>query len=206
MARLLSAGDLPGGLWKMMDERSWRTGSIGPATPCGQRSRAAKNVVVWRSFEKKDDEKWTWIQIVPFVSADYAKLDLEAAAQGDGIPNLRAEVRLVAQTFDEEAEYEGLNAVRVLTQDTSDPRGDNKARMIYCLVGSFLSVVACTSYGDRLSLFKQSEFDQSTRTNFVEEHPSGPPPLGECVSLPRTSSILNLAWCTTVASTSPALL
>jgi hypothetical protein len=148
LARLLSADEIPGENWKKMDERSWRAGSIGPVTPWGQRSRAAKNVVGWRSFEKENGEKWIWIQVVPYVSNEDARSALGGATLGDGIANLRAEVRLVAQKFIEDAECEGLDAVRVLIQDTSGPRGENTARMIYGVVGSFLIVMAITSYSD----------------------------------------------------------
>ncbi len=39
LARMLGADDLPDGPWRMMDQRTWRTGVIGPATEWGERAR-----------------------------------------------------------------------------------------------------------------------------------------------------------------------
>jgi hypothetical protein len=142
LALLLTAVDIPGGNWKMMDERSWRAGTVGPHSAWSKRTRAAKNIVGWRSFEQQSAEKWMWVQVVPYVSVEDASSALAHAELGDGIPNSGAEVHLVKQTTIEEFELEGVDAARVLIQSTSGPRGDSEARIIYSAVNSFVAVEA----------------------------------------------------------------
>jgi hypothetical protein len=146
LALLLTVADLPGENWKVMDERSWRAGTVGPDTPWGQRTRAARNIVGWRSFEQQSAEKWMWIQVVPYVSDEDARSALAGATLGDGIPNSRAEVQLVNQVTIEDVEIDGVNAARVLVQSTSGPRGDSEARTIYSAVNSFVAVEAFSSF------------------------------------------------------------
>ena len=83
-----------------------------------------------------------WIQVVPCVTDEDARSALAGVGLGDGIANPRAKVHLVAETVIDDAEIEGVDAVRVLLQDTSGPRGDSKARMVYAVVGSFVTVEA----------------------------------------------------------------
>ena len=50
LSTLLDVDELPGNGWEVLDERTWRAGSIGKSTPWGDRAREAKDIVAWRSF------------------------------------------------------------------------------------------------------------------------------------------------------------
>jgi hypothetical protein len=147
LALLLTADDIPGNNWKMLDERSWRAGTIGPITAWGKRTRAAKNIVGWRSFEQQNSERWIWIQVVPYVSAEDARSALAGFHLVDGLPNSRAEVRVVSELALEGVLVEGVDAVRVHIQITSGPRGESEARYLYFAVDTFVAIWAFSSFG-----------------------------------------------------------
>jgi hypothetical protein len=89
LARLLAAADLPGGPWRVLDQRTWRTGTIGSPTLWGDRARQAGSVTAWRSFRDAGAERWAWIQIAPLASAG----DAESALSGVGDRGLATPAR-----------------------------------------------------------------------------------------------------------------
>jgi hypothetical protein len=89
LARLLAAADLPGGPWRVLDQRTWRTGTIGSPTLWGDRARQAGSVTAWRSFRDAGAERWAWIQIAPLASAG----DAESALSGVGDRRLATPAR-----------------------------------------------------------------------------------------------------------------
>lgn len=69
LAGLLRAADLPDGPWRVIGQRTWRTGEIRPETAWGARARQAGSVTAWRSFRHKATRRWIWIQVIPMASA-----------------------------------------------------------------------------------------------------------------------------------------
>jgi hypothetical protein len=57
---LIESTDIPGTSWRQIDQRHWRSRRL----PHGAGARGAR-VTVWRSFAQ-DDERWLWVQLVPF--------------------------------------------------------------------------------------------------------------------------------------------
>lgn len=70
LARLLSADDLPGGGWRRVGQRTWRTGASA-STPWGDRAREAGSVTAWRSF-RDHAGRGVWVQVIPLASASDA--------------------------------------------------------------------------------------------------------------------------------------
>jgi hypothetical protein len=96
LARLLRASDLPDGPWRMRDQRTWRTGVMGPATAWGERAREAGSVTGWRSFRHKTAPRWAWIQVMPLASADDSGAALSVIGER-ALANLRSRVQLMSE-------------------------------------------------------------------------------------------------------------
>jgi hypothetical protein len=141
LARVLSAGDLPGDGWSVIDERTWRTGIAGPATGWGRRARAAGSVTAWRSFQAASAQRWCWDQVVPLVSAADALSALDEAADR-GIGNPRASVTVTRGHDAGIGAFPGAGNVRAREQHTTGPGGDGVAMMLAAACGTYLIVVS----------------------------------------------------------------
>jgi hypothetical protein len=143
LACLLRLEDLPGAGWRVLDERTWRTGVAGPATPWGGRARAAGSVTAWRSFQDATGRRWVWVQVMPLVSAQDA---LEALGGiGDRLlGNARATVKLVREHDVEVAPFAGASAVWAHEQHTAGPDGEGVSLLLAGVVAVSV-VVVCAS-------------------------------------------------------------
>jgi len=89
LLRLLDAPDLPGAGWRVVDERTWRTGSQRRQEAWVRRARQVGSVTGWRSFRGGD--RWLWVQLVPLASADDGP-DALRSVPGGLLRNLRSKV------------------------------------------------------------------------------------------------------------------
>ena len=141
LARVVTAGDLPGGGWSVLDERTWRTGMSGPATGWGRRARAEGSVTAWRSFKAAPAKRWCWVQVVPLVSEADALSALDEV--GDrGIRNLRARVTVVREHDADIGAFPGAGKVRAHEQHTTGPDGEGAALMLAAACGRYMIVVS----------------------------------------------------------------
>lgn len=140
LAHLLDAGDLPDDTWRVIDERTWRTGEIGPAAPWAERARLAGSVTAWRSFRSKTAAKWTWIQVAQLASAEDAETALTSIG-GRRLANLRARVRLVSETAVPMEPFAGASAVWALEQRTDGPGGPGVSLMLAAAIGDWLTAM-----------------------------------------------------------------
>lgn len=76
LGRLITADDLPGDEWTIVDQRTWRTGMTGPPTPWARRARAARSVTAYRSFAAGSGQG-CWVQVIAFASEADALSALE---------------------------------------------------------------------------------------------------------------------------------
>ena len=74
LTRLLSAGDLPGGNWRRVDQRTWRTGAS--ATPWADRARESGSVTAMRSFRNLAQRRGVLLEVIPLASAADARTAL----------------------------------------------------------------------------------------------------------------------------------
>src|SRR5258708_24614603 len=97
LASLLGCGDLPGGPWQIVDERTWRTGVTGPSTPWGERARQAGSLTAWRSFRDATASRWAWVQVAPLAAAEDANHALTGIGER-ALINLTAAIRLGSES------------------------------------------------------------------------------------------------------------
>ena len=142
LARVVSEYDLPGSGWRVIDERTWRTGVCGRATDWGRRARAIGSVTAWRSFDL-EAQRWCWVQVVPLASEP----DALAAVEGVGdrtLGNLRSEVTVISEQDVEISLFPGAGSVWAREQHTSGPTGAGVAKTLAAATGLHL-IVVCAS-------------------------------------------------------------
>jgi hypothetical protein len=140
LGRLLREGDLPDGPWRMVDQRTWRTGVMGPSTPWGERARQAGSVTGWRSFGHKTARRSAWIQVIPLTSADDAGAALRVMA-GRGLANLRSKDHLVSERDVPVEPFAGAGAVWAREQQTTGKDGPGVVLMLAGAVSRCLVIV-----------------------------------------------------------------
>jgi hypothetical protein len=143
LAMVLRESDLSDGPWRVADQRTWRTGEIGPATPWGQRAREAGSVTAWRSFRHQTARRWAWIQVIPTASEEDAGAALADVGERM-LANLRSKVRLVSQHDVPMEPFAGASAVLAREQHTEGPDGPGVVLMLAAVVSHWL-VIVCLS-------------------------------------------------------------
>jgi hypothetical protein len=139
LARLLSDDDLPGGTWRKIDQRTWRTG-VATSTPWGDRAREAGSVTAWRSFRDQAKRRGVWLEVIPLASA----LDARAALRDVGdiqLRNLRATVRVVDENDIDIEPFVGASAVWAHEYRTAGPDGPGATLMLAAAVEDFVVIV-----------------------------------------------------------------
>lgn len=140
LGRLLHEGDLPYGPWRMLDERTWRTGVMGPATPWGDRARQAGSVTGWRSFSHGTAQRSAWIQVIPLASPEDASAALPVMAER-GLANLRSTVHPVSDRDVPVEPFAGASAVWAREQQTTGKDGPGTVLMLAGAVSRCLVIV-----------------------------------------------------------------
>lgn len=143
LARLLSGSDLPGGPWRLMDQRTWRTGVVGPTTAWGERARQAGSVTAWRSLRHETAPRWVWIQVMPMASEEDAGAALAGIGER-GLANLGSRVRLMSQRDVPVEPFAGASAVWAREQHNEGRDGPGTVPMLAGAVRHWL-VLVCLS-------------------------------------------------------------
>jgi hypothetical protein len=143
LARMLSANDLPDGPWRMLDQRTWRTGAMGLATAWGERARQAGSFTGWRSFSHQTTPRWAWIQVIPLASADDADAAVTVIGE-QGLANLRSRVQLMSERDMPLEPFTGASAVWAREQLTTGKDGPGVVLMLAGAVSHWL-VIVCLS-------------------------------------------------------------
>ena len=69
---LLETRELPGDEWRMLGERSWRTG-VGFRTEAARRARQARTITVVRYFKCPARSRWLWVEVIPYANTGDAQ-------------------------------------------------------------------------------------------------------------------------------------
>lgn len=147
LARVITASELPGDGWSVLDERTWRTGISGPPTEWGRRARAAGGVTAWRSFKAAPGKRWCWVQVVPLASEEDALSSLDGIWDRS-VRNLRSRVTLVREQDVDVGAFPGAGEVRAREQHTAGrahgPDGTGVALILAAACGTCVIVVSGT--------------------------------------------------------------
>lgn len=139
-ALLLVPADL-GEDWRVVAERSWRSGTGGSAA--AQRARAAGSVTVWRSFRTRDRSGWVWCQVTPLAGEQDASETLSKLGERF-LRNPRAKVSLSSQRQVEPPHIPGADQLWACEQQTTGKAGAGSSLLLGVRVGSVVAVLAAS--------------------------------------------------------------
>lgn len=148
-ALVLGESELPGADWRVIDERSWRTGQSGDEG-WAVRARESGLLTVWRSFEQADGDRWLWIQVTQLVS------EVDAAEALTVVPdrllsNARADVEVIAEASVEPPSIVGVSRSWAHESRTASRRGQGVALMLAYVLGPRLVTLAASGLTDSWS-------------------------------------------------------
>jgi hypothetical protein len=72
LAMLLGTEDLGGPGWTVVEERTWPTGELDPASDKSRRALDAGGITAWRSLAQPEPPSSAWVEVVPYASAEDA--------------------------------------------------------------------------------------------------------------------------------------
>lgn len=145
---LLRPDDLLGKTWRVLDERTWRTGSAGQHSAWARRVRDAKSITAWRSFEQVGQQRWLWCEVVPLVSPEDAVAALSAVADMM-LGNRHAEVRITGRRDGAAPPPLGSDHAWAREETTEGPLGVGTALYLAWPYHRVLNVIACSGGHDR---------------------------------------------------------
>ncbi len=143
LARLLRGGDLPGSGWRLMSQRTWRTGSKGPDTEWGARARAAGSLTAWRSFQNRGVRQWVWLQMVPLTSVADAHAEFDLLKER-GLRHQGARVRVLSERDVLIEPFAGSSRTWGYEQRITGLAGPGENKLLVAAVGSNV-IVLCSS-------------------------------------------------------------
>jgi hypothetical protein len=147
LAMLPTVEDLPADGWKVLGQRTWRTGKLGLRSEVRSRAAAIGAVTAWRSFENGNRTRWIWAQINPLASHDDALVALGEASE-QGMRNPKAKVTLTAEMQVEAPAVPGIETSWALEQHTSGSRGQHVGRVYGACVGRIIFTLAASGWMD----------------------------------------------------------
>jgi len=146
LSLLIDSDQLPGDAWSILDERTWRAGSIGKSTPWGDRARAAQAVVGWRSFVQGDN-RWIWIEVLPYTSSEDARSALQALSYpGSFMKNLRAKSEVTSERILRDFEIPGSDASFAIELDADGLRAHSVCKIAAGIVDRTVFIATFTSW------------------------------------------------------------
>lgn len=124
LRHLLNVSDIPNGAWRVLDERTWRTGSRDNDSEWAKNARASGSTTAWRSFQDADSDRWVWLQVTPFASPADAIAAMEYIPNGL-VKNRRTRGSAFVETAVDGVEVPGASRVWAREMRSSGPAGES---------------------------------------------------------------------------------
>jgi hypothetical protein len=131
----------------MLDERTFRTGSIGGSSAAARAAGREGSVTAWRSFEQSAESRWAWVEVIPYRSIDEAVGAVPNLSKSFVTNNL-SQVKVVGERSVEGMEVPNLTNVWAFEQSTYGKMGESKTRYLAGNVDQVLILVSCSGYSD----------------------------------------------------------
>jgi hypothetical protein len=167
---LLGASDLPGGGWRKLDERTWRSGLDGGEV--AQRARQAGSITAWRSFVDGDEQGWLWLQVMP-VASQADGISLMAELDGLFLRNLRAQVKVLSEREVPAPPISGVDQTWAYEQEAEGRNGASHALYLAFRIGTLVTVMSASGTAADWTQLAEIGGEQARRLHDVMATASG---------------------------------
>ncbi len=139
-AALLAPADLPASGWEVVEERSWPTGLLDPASDKSKRALDGGGVTAWRKFGREGSGDSAWVEVVPYAT------DADAAVSLQQVPRFFVGVVAPGEAVVEERavgdhRMPDVPETWVYEKWTTSAGGEVRARFVAGAVGRALFLV-----------------------------------------------------------------
>lgn len=140
---LLGTADLPGTGWAVVEERSWPTGRLDPASEKSRHALREGGITAWRKFATARPPESAWVEVVPYACAEDAGLSLRQ------VPTFFVGVAPPDETVVEEHVVDdwvvpGVQEPSVYEKSSTGPHGEVVARYVAGAVDRVLFLTSLT--------------------------------------------------------------
>jgi hypothetical protein len=140
---LLDKSDLVDDGWRMLDERTWRTGISEPNSERSTRAREIGSITAWRSFSRTNPDQAIWAQVVPFSSTGDAAMAV-TDANASLLPSLRQKVTITSEKAIDVVSIEGIDDPWVFEQHTTTAHGPSCTKIVGGRIEQIVILIACS--------------------------------------------------------------
>jgi hypothetical protein len=141
---LPSIADMAGDGWRLLDQRTFRTGRLGRATEYGKRAHKLRSVTAIRSFEQVGYSRWLWAEVIPLASEEDA-----AAASDDALRVVRnPRVTVTNEHRVTGVSVPGSSSAWTYEQQTTGPLGNGVSLCLRGTAGSIIFVVMASGFAE----------------------------------------------------------
>lgn len=141
---LPSVADMPGDGWRLLDQRTFRTGRMGRATEYGNRARKLRSVTSMRSFEQVGHSRWLWAEVIPLANEEDA-----AVASDDSLLVVRNPgVTVTNEHPVTGVSVPGSSSVWAYEQESTGPVGNGVSLCLRGTAGSIIFVVMASGFAE----------------------------------------------------------
>ncbi len=142
---LLHTADMAGPGWEIVEERTWPTGELDPKSEKSQRALRAGGITAWRSLGQPGLSRSGWVEVVPYATADDARLSLRQVPRyfvGASGPD---ETVVAEQVIDDQI-LPGVPDTWIFEKATTGSGGTTQARYV---AGTVDRILFLTCLSDR---------------------------------------------------------
>ncbi len=145
LSMLLDTADMAGPGWEIVEDRTWPTGELDPESEKSQRALRAGGITAWRSLGQPGRSRSGWVEVVPYASADDARLSLRQVPRYF-VGTTGPDETVVAERVIDDQVLDGVPDTWIFEKATSGPGGTTQARYV---AGTVDRILFLTCLSDR---------------------------------------------------------
>jgi hypothetical protein len=148
ISMLPAPSDLPGGSWRVLDQKTWRTGAWGSiSSDEGQRAHQIGTYSSIRTFVQGEFPRWFYVLVIPCASASDA-ISAIPLAKSRMSNHRSSDVKIIEEHIAREVQIDEMPDSLIFEQRTVGRLGPGIARYVAGNVDEVAFVICCSSLED----------------------------------------------------------
>jgi hypothetical protein len=144
---VLDAADLPGDRWTQVQERSWKTGAVGPRSDKAIRAREIGSISVLRKYRLNESRDYFRVQLSPFASKADAASMVRRSHEGF-LPLRPATAVVISERVLEGVNIEEVDGAWAIEQSLEEARRLGNRKLVIGSVDRFMFLIDSSAAND----------------------------------------------------------